>query len=136
MPAVGGVASVLGIKCVNLFPCACVHCFGRGIIMCNWTRTPTEWKELFASVEVADLRFVLLVFYIKRKKMSWNKRCQTILNLSSLRWAEFWLFWRHVLLVTGAFGPILFYFSVKLNVWRKLTLTSYIWLPVRYAVFA
>lgn len=30
MPAVGGVASVLGIKCVNLFSCACVHCFGEG----------------------------------------------------------------------------------------------------------
>lgn len=30
MPAVGGVASVLGIKCVNLFPCACVYCFGEG----------------------------------------------------------------------------------------------------------
>lgn len=30
MPAFGGVASVLGIKCVNLFTCACVHCFGEG----------------------------------------------------------------------------------------------------------
>lgn len=30
MPAVGGVASVLGIKCVNLFSCACVYCFGEG----------------------------------------------------------------------------------------------------------
>lgn len=30
MPAVGGVASVLGIKCVNLFPCACVYCLGEG----------------------------------------------------------------------------------------------------------
>lgn len=30
MPAVGGVASVLGIKYVNLFSCACVHCFGEG----------------------------------------------------------------------------------------------------------
>lgn len=30
MPAVGGVASVLGIKCVKLFSCACVHCFGEG----------------------------------------------------------------------------------------------------------
>lgn len=30
MPAVGGVASVLGIKCVNLFSCACVSCFGEG----------------------------------------------------------------------------------------------------------
>ena len=30
MPAVGGVASVLGIKCVNLFSCACVYCSGEG----------------------------------------------------------------------------------------------------------
>lgn len=47
MPAVGGVASVLGIKCVNLFSCACVYCFlGRGTVMCNWTRTPiVESKE-------------------------------------------------------------------------------------------
>ena len=30
MPADGGVASVLGIKCVNLFFCACVYCFGGG----------------------------------------------------------------------------------------------------------
>ena len=30
MPAVGGVASVLGIKCVNLFTCACDYCFGEG----------------------------------------------------------------------------------------------------------
>lgn len=30
MPAVGGVASVLGIKCVNLFPCTCVYCFWEG----------------------------------------------------------------------------------------------------------
>lgn len=30
MPAVGGVAPVLGIKYVNLFSCACVHCFGEG----------------------------------------------------------------------------------------------------------
>lgn len=40
MPAVGGVASVLGIKCVNLFSCACVYCLGEGAVMCNWTRTP------------------------------------------------------------------------------------------------
>lgn len=28
MPAVGAVASVLGIKCVNIFSCACcIYCF-------------------------------------------------------------------------------------------------------------
>lgn len=45
MPAVGGVASVLGIKCVNLFTCACVFLLlGRGTAMCN--RTPfMELKE-------------------------------------------------------------------------------------------
>lgn len=30
MPAVGGVASVLGIKCINLSSCACVYCSGGG----------------------------------------------------------------------------------------------------------
>lgn len=29
IPAVDGVASVLGIKCVNLFSCACVSCLGK-----------------------------------------------------------------------------------------------------------
>lgn len=44
MPAVGGVASVLGIKCVNLFSCACVYCFGEGD-----TSSKVE-EELLASL--------------------------------------------------------------------------------------
>lgn len=45
MPAVGGVASVLGIKCVNLFTRACVILLlGRGPVMCSGTPL-VEQKE-------------------------------------------------------------------------------------------
>lgn len=55
MPAVGGVASVLGIKCVNLLSCACVYYFGEGgrTVMCKDASSAVE-EEL---LEVADLRF-------------------------------------------------------------------------------
>lgn len=51
MPAVGGVASVLGIKCVNLFPCACVYCFGGDcdVQLDKDTNTGVE-GELLASL--------------------------------------------------------------------------------------
>lgn len=65
MPAVGGVASVLGIKCVNLFSCACVYCLGEGAVMCNWTRTPIVQRSdnYWHLLEVADLRFNLISFF-------------------------------------------------------------------------
>lgn len=54
MPAMGGAASVLGIKCVNsILP---VHLLwflltGRGIVMCNYL------EENWLLLDVADLRF-------------------------------------------------------------------------------
>lgn len=51
MPAVGGVASVLGIKCVNLFSCACVYCFGEGDCAVQlYKDTSSEVEELLASL--------------------------------------------------------------------------------------
>lgn len=51
MPAVGGVASVLGIKCVNLFSCACVYCFGEGDYDVQLNKdTDSDMEELLASL--------------------------------------------------------------------------------------
>lgn len=58
MPAVGGVASVLGIKCVNLFSCACVYCFGEGDCDAQLDKHTNSGVE-GELLEVADLRFDL-----------------------------------------------------------------------------
>lgn len=58
MPAVGGVASVLGIKCVNLFSCACVYCFGEGDFDVQLDKHANSGVE-GELLEVADLRFDL-----------------------------------------------------------------------------
>lgn len=51
MPAVGGVASVLGIKSVNLFSCACVYCFGEGDCDVQLDKdTNSGVEELLASL--------------------------------------------------------------------------------------
>lgn len=51
MPAVGGVASVLGIKCVNLFPCTCVYCFWEGDCDVQLDKdTDSGEEELLASL--------------------------------------------------------------------------------------
>lgn len=56
MPAFGGVASVLGIKCVNLFSCACAYCFAEGGCDVRLDKDPSSEME-GELLEVANLRF-------------------------------------------------------------------------------
>lgn len=59
MPAVGGVASVLGIKCVNLFSCACGYCFGEGDcdVQLDSDTNNGVGRNYWQLLEVAELRF-------------------------------------------------------------------------------
>lgn len=145
MPAVGGVASVLGIKCVNLFSCACVYCLGEGAVMCNWTRTPIVQRSdnYWHLLEVADLRFNLISFFNpliffekKMKARPWEETCSVLFSTSlycsaSLRTPIGWG------LPPGTTSDWLWtyldqsHFSVKVNVWCKWT--CYGWLPVGHA---
>lgn len=79
MPAVGGVASVLGIKCVNLFSCACVYCFGEGGCDVQLDKDTNRGVEgdYWLILEVADLRFDFFFFFVKdfyREQRKWGSR--------------------------------------------------------------
>lgn len=152
MPAFGGVASVLGIKCVNLLSCACGYCFGKGdcdVQLDKDTNSGVE-GELLASLggswpQVWPFFFFIWENYNEleceksclngRHAVSFSAHPFSLLHLSLLWLAEVWLFWHHFWLVMNPFRPIPFYFSVKVNVWCKWTLTSSGWLPTGYAVF-
>lgn len=127
MPAVGGVASVLGIKCVNLFPCACVYCsVGReGGCDVQFDTNRGEEGGLLASLGGSWPQ----VWPFCRVYMQYPfQHIPLVYDTSPLLWfgtISNWL-WIHL---------DHFYFSVKVNVWCKWTLTSYGWLPVGYAVF-
>lgn len=62
VPTFGGVASVLGIKCVNLFSCACVYCFGEGGCDVQLGKDTNSGEE--ELLEVTDLRFDFFFFSI------------------------------------------------------------------------